>query len=173
MAKTKKRPARRLYEKKLGQPPKYASPEDMLNMVEDYFEFGRKVREVVVGRKPHQKVVEQEVISITGLSLYLGFSSRQSLLDYAKKPEFKEIVDYAKSRVAEHYEMLLQSGVSASGMIFMLANIDGMVPLNQIEEDGNIRPAQKITFVTHNHAVGDGERKKIISTKEVKQLKTI
>jgi len=172
MAKTKKRPIR--YTKAVGSPPKYATPEDLLAQVEDYFEFGRKTKNVVVGRKPHQTTVEQEIISITGLSLYLGFSSRQSLLYYGKEkgPIFKEVVDYAKSRVAEHYEGLLQSGVSASGMIFMLANIDGMIPIQQVVDDSGSKPTQKIVFVTHNHGLGDAERKKI-TQKEMKQLKSI
>ena len=173
MSKVKKRPIR--YTKAVGKPPKYATPEDLFAQVEEYFTSGRRVKKVVVGRKPHQTVVEQEVISITGLSLYLGFSSRQSLLYYAKEkgPIFKEVIDYAKSRVAEHYEGLLQSGISASGMIFMLANIDGMLPIQQVIEDGSSRPAQKINFITHNHATGETERKSIVSKEKAKQLKSI
>jgi len=170
MAKTKKRPIR--YTKVVGSPPLYASAEDLLQQVEDYFEFGRKVKQVIVGRKPHQTTVEQEVISITGLALYLGFTSRASMLYYQKEKgeQFKDVIDYAKSRVSEHYEMLLQSGVSASGMIFMLANIDGMIPIREVDPENGNKAAQKITFVTHNHAIGDKERLKIVSKKEVKQL---
>lgn len=63
--------------------PKYATPEELQAKIVEYFESGRRTRQVYDGRL--QLYREIPVITISGLALYLGFASRQSLYDYESK----------------------------------------------------------------------------------------
>jgi len=60
--------------------------------------------------------------SVCGLTLHLGFTSRQSLLNYeGYDPEFLDTIKRAKLRIEHFYEKLLTTpGVAAAGPIFML-----------------------------------------------------
>jgi len=164
------RPARRVKDMVPGHAPIFTDPQDMLEAINQYFIDGHEIKEVLLGRKPNQYVHDQHIISIIGLALYLGFASRTSLYEYAKKSdEYHDVVAYGKSMVAIHYEGLLQSGVSPSGMIFMLANIDGMVMQQDIGLEMQ-KPIQKITFtrktINNNIEVKTAERLRTSSTQE-------
>ena len=56
-----------------GRPPKFESEDDLIASVQGYFNHCE---------------AEQEKITITGLALFLGFESRQSLNDYFNREEF-------------------------------------------------------------------------------------
>lgn len=88
-----------------GRPPVYEYPEKMLEKIIEYFEENDK-----------------EDLTVTGLALYLGFSSRQSLFAYGKKKEFSYIISRAKLMVESKYESNL-SGSNATGSIFALKNM--------------------------------------------------
>jgi hypothetical protein len=88
-----------------GRPPKYATPEELLAKADEYF-----------------KTV-QEPITITGLCLFLGFCSRQSLYDYIERPEFSYIAKRLKMRVEHAYEMELHGDKGLAGPIFALKNM--------------------------------------------------
>lgn len=60
--------------------------------------------------------------TITGLALHLGFSSKTTLYQYAKKPEFAYSIKRALSFVEKHYETQLNER-AATGAIFALKNM--------------------------------------------------
>lgn len=60
--------------------------------------------------------------SITGLALYLGFESRQSLYDYLEKPEFSYYIKKALLHVENTYEKGLWDG-KVVGPVFALKNM--------------------------------------------------
>lgn len=72
-----------------GRPPTFKTPKDLEEACSDYFNFC---------------VQEEEKPTITGLTLYVGFSSRSSWDDYEKKKEFSYIVKRAKLTVENSYE---------------------------------------------------------------------
>lgn len=57
----------------------------------------------------------------TGLALHLGFSSRDSLNDYKKKPGFSDSVKKSLLRIETKYEENLNKG-NPTGSIFALKN---------------------------------------------------
>ena len=59
-----------------GRPPKYETPEQLHERCSEYFKSCIEL---------------EEKITITGLALFLGFDSRQSLHDYKEKKEFYHI----------------------------------------------------------------------------------
>jgi hypothetical protein len=88
---------------KVGRPPIWDDPEAFAEAVDKYF--------------------EENELSITwsGLALYLGFESRQSLEDYKKKEGFSYPIKKALLRIESHYEQSIQSR-NPAGAIFALKN---------------------------------------------------
>jgi hypothetical protein len=72
-----------------GRPPKYETPEELKKKCTEYFESAIKL---------------EEKITITGLALFLGFDSRQSLYDYKEKKAFSYIIKNAMLTVENSYE---------------------------------------------------------------------
>jgi len=73
-----------------GRPPIWGSVEELNEKITTYFNDCK----------------DQNIkATITGLALYLGFDSRQSLYDYEKKEEFSYVIKRAKLAVENSYEM--------------------------------------------------------------------
>lgn len=62
-----------------------------------------------------------KVPTVNGLALALGFNSRQSLLNYADKPEFMDTVKGVRAKLEAEWEQRL-AGPNAAGTIFWLKN---------------------------------------------------
>jgi len=111
-----------------GAPRMFESDEDLKKKIEEYFFFIQGEYEVVdyideMGQPGKKRVytVEPESPSITGLALYLGFESRQSVYDYEKHGEFSYTIKRARLTVEKAYEQALLSKYS-TGAIFALKN---------------------------------------------------
>lgn len=91
---------------KVGRPRLYDSPEAFDAKVEEYARYCEQ---------------KEEPVTWTGLALYLGFSSRQSIDEYLKYSGFSDSVKRAKAFVEWHYEKRLH-GNSPTGAIFALKN---------------------------------------------------
>ena len=89
---------------KTGRPPKYETPQEMQASIDRYF-------------------AEEDVPTVTGLALALGFDSRRSLLNYEIKDEFLPTIKKAKMRIESGYEKeLISRNGSVTGLIFNLKN---------------------------------------------------
>ncbi len=88
---------------RVGRPLKWNSPEELQNEINGYF-----------------KKTPEDKITITGLVLYLN-TSKRLLLNYQEKKEYKEIIEMAKLRVENAYEVDLRKK-GRSGDIFALKN---------------------------------------------------
>ena len=75
-----------------GQPAKYTSCEELKKKADGYF-----AEAIEKGWK----------ITITGLALWLGFQSRQSIYDYEKHGEFSYVIKNARLKVENAYESRL------------------------------------------------------------------
>ena len=105
-----------------GRPAKFASAQELENAIQEYFDTGVKVRKVEVGKGADKTVAEIPVPTITGLCIYCGFCSRQSLYDYEKREEFSYIVRRARLFIENEYEEMLHHG-NTMGAIFALKNM--------------------------------------------------
>jgi len=93
---------------KTGRPLKYKTVKELEKDIDAYFE------------ERYEKHVPP---TISGLALYLGFESRQSLYDYQDRPEFSDTIKKATARIEDYAERILLSGDgSATGAIFWLKN---------------------------------------------------
>lgn len=101
-----------------GRPGLFNSPEELQSKVNEYFNGGANKRKIAIGLT----AVEIPYYTICGLAYYLGFSSRQSLLDYEKKEEYSDIIKKARLRIEMAYEECLMDK-SPAGAIFALKNM--------------------------------------------------
>lgn len=86
-----------------GRPLKYDSANKLKEKINEYF-----------------KVTKQEKITITGLCLYLEIN-KDTFYEYGKREEYKEIIDLARLRVENSYELDLRK-FGRTGDIFALKN---------------------------------------------------
>ena len=82
---------------------KYLTPDEMQEQIELYF-------------------TTEDDVTITGIALFLGFESRQSLYDYEKMEGYSYIIKRARLFVERDYEKGLKTQYS-SGSIFALKNM--------------------------------------------------
>lgn len=90
----------------IGRPPVFDSPEEFKRVADGYFA---------------ECEAKERVPTVNGLALALGFNSRQSLLNYAEKPAFLDVVKAVRARLEESWEQRL-AGPNATGTIFWLKN---------------------------------------------------
>jgi len=92
-----------------GRPPFFTTPEDMWNKAMEYF---------AICTNKAGKINA----TISGLSFYLGFESRQSFYDYELKEEFTYTVRRLRLAVEACYEANLYT-FNTIGAIFALKNM--------------------------------------------------
>lgn len=105
-----------------GRPPKFDTPKQLRDKIDEYFKEGMKIRTVLIGKVPNQTAIDIEVPTITGLCYYLGFESRQSFYAYEKKEGFSYTIKRARLSIENEYEEQLQYG-NVTGAIFALKNM--------------------------------------------------
>jgi hypothetical protein len=109
-----------------GRPPVYDNEEALFNRIGEYF-----------GHIDEQN----EKPTITGLALFLGFESRQSVYDYAKKKEFSYIIKRAQLIIQNWYEIHLTDR-NVTGVIFALKNMgwSDKYEFDNSSSDGTMSP---------------------------------
>lgn len=116
-----------LYQKVLGRPPIYASPHDMMKMIDQYVSDGCRTKRVPIGKRPNLTYIEMKVMTYSGMALHLGFSSIKQMINYAaRNADYADPIAYAKTVITQYYEEKMQEGVSPTAMIFMIHNLTGM-----------------------------------------------
>lgn len=109
-----------------GRPRIYVSDEELEDTVNKYFIHILGQKETKVDDKGNMReewTRLPEPATITGLALYLGFESRQSIYDYEKEGQFSYIIKNARLRVECEYEKKLTTAQSPTGAIFALKNM--------------------------------------------------
>ena len=116
------------YVKKYGRPPKYRKKEEIQAKIDEYFQNceGKILVDAhgspVTNKKGIVYRVKPRPPTITGLALALGFSNRQSLLNYQGKKEFFDTITRAKARVELYNEERLFDKDGCAGAKFNLSN---------------------------------------------------
>lgn len=92
-----------------GLEPEYSDPEVMKKEIGDYLTYEEKT--------------SKGKYTISGLALYLGFASRQSMYDYEKKsPAFSYIINRYKLFLKHYHEQKLTWAGSFQGSFVWLKN---------------------------------------------------
>lgn len=107
----------------------YKSPEEMQEKIDAYFEEckGQPLLDdkgaAVLDKFGYPITVDSRPLTVTGLALALGFTTRQSLLNYqAKSKKYQEIIERAKLKIENYAEMRLYDKDGANGAKFNLQN---------------------------------------------------
>ena len=126
MAKAGKKAADR--EARGGRPPKWTDPIALQAKIDDYFDQckGRYLKNddgtYLLNKYGQPVLVDNKPPTITGLALHIGFNNRTSLLDYADKEEFVDVITRAKTRAEEYSETRLYDKDGVTGAKFALAS---------------------------------------------------
>ena len=104
-----------------GRPRFISSPERFNELVDGYFKLCAD---------------SGEPVTLTGMVLALGLSSKGSLWEYLKYPEFKECVEVARTRIENAYEKRLIENGNPAAAIFALKNMGWTDKLIQEHQGG-------------------------------------
>ena len=111
-----------------GRPPMYKAAHEMQTLIDKYFSDCEGViykdmdGEIVMDKYGKPVVLGVKPLTITGLALALGFTSRQALLNYVDKDEFVDTVTRAKAKVEAYAEARLYDRDGSNGAKFSLSN---------------------------------------------------
>lgn len=117
-----------------GRPPLFKTPEEMKEVVDQYFTDATLVTD---------KGILIQQYTMTGLARALGMS-RQTMCNYAHKDEFLDTIKDARQRVEESLEKSLY-GQGVAGVIFNLKNNFGWKDTKEITADVTSRDATGIS----------------------------
>lgn len=115
-------------DKTVGRPPKYKTVAEMQEKIDAYFKEceGKILKDndgnIVFDKFGQPIITGVRPVTVTGLALALGFTSRQALLNYQAKPQFIDTITRAKSRIEQYAEERLFDRDGANGAKFSLAN---------------------------------------------------
>ena len=110
--------------------PAFKSGKELTYKIEAYFNYKGEYHMETLSVKgaKQQETIEQQVVdrepepaTITGLALYLGFSSKQAFDDYEQTGRFADIIKRGHLMVEAAYEKKLHQ--TPAGAIFALKNI--------------------------------------------------
>lgn len=108
------------YIKNTGRPPRYKTPEEMQEIIIDYFLSNMaEVRDTETGEHRGYKWCNR--ISLGDLAIHLGMHLQQ-LWEYGQRDAFTETVKNAKNIVENYYEKALQENRNPAGLCFILKN---------------------------------------------------
>lgn len=108
-----------------GAPPKYKTAAEMQEKIDTYFsdcqgELLQDENGPVLDKFGNEIYLHSRPPTVTGLALALGFTSRQSLLNYQGRKEFFDTITRAKSRCEQYAEERLFDRDGTSGAQFSL-----------------------------------------------------
>lgn len=134
-----------------GRPPKFNDVESLENMIDEYFDQCPDKRPIATATG----ITEVPCPTITGLALFLGFCSRQSMYDYEANEKFTYTIKRARTFIEREYEKQLHSG-SCGGAIFALKNM-GWKDTQDITSGGfSIKPEPTtVTFINARKKADD------------------
>ena len=111
-----------------GRPPTYETVEEMQEIIDNYFEMcdgvllKDKKGEIMFDKWGQPIYLNQKPYTVTGLALALGFTSRQTLLNYQGKPEFMDTITQAKLKIEDYAVQRLFDRDGVQGAKFTLIN---------------------------------------------------
>lgn len=106
---------------KCGHPLKFKTPAILQAAVDNYFESCWEEKPVKVGKKNVMDRVQVRPYTITGLAMSLD-TNRESLLNYAERDGYKEIIESAKLKIHNFVEEYLFTGKNPHAAMFNLKN---------------------------------------------------
>ncbi len=133
-----------------GRKLKYATPEAMQEAIDAYFADceGQPLTDddgkVLLNKYGEPVFIGAKPLTVTGLALALGFTSRRALLDYQGRGKYKAIVEAAKLKIENYAEMRLYDKDGWNGARFNLQNNFKYWDADKAAQDDKKTPAINI-----------------------------
>jgi hypothetical protein len=105
---------------KWWRPAKFENNLELENKINEYFNWGCRVKKYVVKKWKDYTEVELPTPTITWLALFLWFESRQSFYDYEDNEMFSYTIKRARTFIEMEYEEMLR--INPTWAIFALKN---------------------------------------------------
>lgn len=129
----------------VGAPPRYKTVEEMQKKIDDYFIHCKGVPAIDHEGNPlrdnQNRVICDDASppTVTGLALWLGFTSRQALLNYQNKPAFVDTITRAKAKCEQYAEERLYYKESFNGAQFSLRANFGWKDKPEQKQDSEVQ----------------------------------
>ncbi|MCX7772294.1 MAG: DNA-packaging protein [Clostridia bacterium] len=105
---------------------KIKTPEELREKIEAYFKAcDEHQTKMLLGQGANAKVEsvpDPQPYTVTGLALAVGLSSRLSLLGYAERDGFAEVLEEARAKIEAQWESKLSRLGNNNGVMFALMN---------------------------------------------------
>ncbi len=158
--------------------PKYQDPAEVEKLIDAYFKAceGHILTDPQTGKYVYDKfgqpiIIDSHPPTVTGLALALGFTNRQSLLNYQGRPAFRDIITKAKSRVEQYTEERLFDRDGSNGAQFSLKwNFKGWGAEQQSSEGGASAHVNIICDIPRVPVQDSGENIDAISPQKIDEL---
>lgn len=112
-----------------GRPAHFENENNLQKKIDEYFQYIQgDYKDITLRDEEGNPYVERkytrrpEQATITGMAIFIGFESRQSVYDYEKSGKFSYIIKRARLYVENAYEQALMSE-RPTGAIFALKNM--------------------------------------------------
>ena len=120
-----------------GQPPKYKTPQELAEKIAEYLEWEDQ------WKNKSQKGEGKGLYTIEGCALFLGFASKASLDDQAKRDaEFSNVIERFKSFMIHWNTQKIYWAGTMPGAKFWLTNWGGYKDERHEKSDSTIHVAQ-------------------------------
>jgi hypothetical protein len=121
---------------KMGRPRKWPTPESFDEWAADYFKACAQASPPIP-------------LTVTGLALHMGLSSRQELYDYGKYEGYEAVVERCRMKIEQAYEFRLH-GTTPTGAIFALTNMGwkNAKYIDHASTDGSMSPNKTVDKLT-------------------------
>ena len=129
---------------------KFNSPEEMQEKIDAYFADCKgeavtdKYGEPILNKYGEPVILGAKPLTVTGLALALGFTTRQALLNYQARGEFRQIIETAKLKIENYAEMRLYDKDGCNGARFNLQNNFRAWDADKPQDNGKKAPAINI-----------------------------
>ena len=114
------------------------TPEELEKKIEEYFEIGASIKEVIVGAGNNKTIKSLKIYTLTGMSLYCGFMDKDHLFQLERNNSYKRVIKKARARIEQIYEELLQT-TGQSATIFALKNFGWVDKQEVIHEERTLK----------------------------------
>lgn len=129
-----------------GRPPFYKTVEELQAAIDAYFNDcnGRLLTDgegnPILNKYDEPIYLDKKPYTVTGLALYLGFTSRQALLNYQNKQAFVDAVTRAKLIIEDYANQRLYDRDGVNGAKFTLINnFSGYADKQEINHSGEMK----------------------------------
>jgi len=129
---------------------KFNSPEEMQAKIDAYFADCKgevvtdKDGEPILNKYGEPVILGAKPLTVTGLALALDFTTRQALLNYQARGEFRQIIETAKLKIENYAEMRLYDKDGCNGARFNLQNNFRAWDADKPQDNGKKAPAINI-----------------------------